>query len=897
MNRIFLSYRRADSPDTVKLVYERLHERFRHWHIFYDHHSIAPGDEFPEVIRERVLTSSIVLVIIGPRWLQLLQERPGKGVDRVREEIRLAIESGNLVVPVLVANASMPKDADLQAFADIRQLASLNAMQLRPDPTFDADFDRLIAFLEKSSPGDLIGTVLADKYKLIKVIGEGGMGVVYQAEQIRPVKRTVAVKLVKPGMDSRQILARFSVERQALAVMDHPNVAKVLDAGSTGDGRPFFVMEFVKGVPITEYCDTHSFGTAERLKIFQGVCDAVQHAHQKGIIHRDIKPSNVLVEEIDGHPQVKIIDFGLAKALGYKLTEHTLASEYGKTVGTLLYSSPEQAAGKIYEIDSRTDIYALGVLLYELLVGEPPFTEQELGRIGELAMQQRIIESEPSKPSATLSSSSMLPLIAKRRRLDPRKLTRQVRGDLDWIVMKALEKDPKRRYETVRSFSDNISRYLNNEFIVGVKPRLIDVARKRYQRNRREIFRTIYVSLVFSLLLFIIAGAWLLYADGGGHTAGAQFARDWLDNHNISILRRPPSEALIDASIRRSENAIISSILTLPRTGILFQSYDDEWSHMQMCSALFDMETYPAAEKDRLLDGSIKLHDDPSRFVKGYGWRYTNGQCVLEPVAWSLSAYSRAAAFYHADRAKSARISSFLADSENILDGASHARYGEPGAWGMFVNETQATPPDLYVTAIVLQGLLEMRGTGIGWHDDPNLRDSHLRQTAAYLIRSYGTDGWKFIEAMGPRTIDTGSALLFSVLLRSAVEAGVEIPEGMVQEIPQLLGRLSRYELTQPSGTVFFKSQYIDSDGKLQTYEGRPVRFPWYPYAIALAIQFDRYDESNGLDARLCRRQLERLLEMNKAELELIKTDAPYLHAEILYALSNYRLKSAAPTH
>jgi non-specific serine/threonine protein kinase/serine/threonine-protein kinase len=275
------------------------------------------------------------------------------------------------------------------------------------------------------------------------------MGLVYAAEQTQPVRRSVALKVIKLGMDTKEVIARFEAERQALALMNHPNIARVLDAGSTPDGRPFFVMEYVPGEPITSYSDRQKLSTKERLELFVQVCDAVQHAHQKAIIHRDLKPSNVLVMVQDGKPLPKIIDFGVAKATNQRLTEKAVFTELGQIIGTPEYMSPEQAEMGATDIDTRTDIYSLGVLLYELLVGELPFDSGELRQAGYAEIQRIIREEEPPKPSTRLSHlTEGSKKVAERRKTDLVKLLREIRGDLDWITMKALEKDRVRRYGT-----------------------------------------------------------------------------------------------------------------------------------------------------------------------------------------------------------------------------------------------------------------------------------------------------------------------------------------------------------------------------------------------------------------------------------------------------------------
>lgn len=329
------------------------------------------------------------------------------------------------------------------------------------------------------------GTTIADKYKLIDELGRGGMGVVYLTEQIAPVKRKVAVKIIKLGMDTKQVMARFEAERQVLAMMDHPNIAKVYDAGATETGRPYFVMEYVKGVPITEYCDTHRLNNRERLELFQDVCKGVQHAHQKGVIHRDIKASNILVAIHDNKPVPKIIDFGVAKATAQRLTERTMFTEMGQLIGTPEYMSPEQAEMTGLDIDTRTDIYSLGVLLYELLVGTLPFDSDTLRAAGLSEIQRIIRETDPPKASTRLSSlGDFQTSIAQSRRTDLSALRKQLKGDLDWIILKAMEKDRTRRYETVNGLSFDITRHINNEPVLARPPSTTYKLQKMISRHK-----------------------------------------------------------------------------------------------------------------------------------------------------------------------------------------------------------------------------------------------------------------------------------------------------------------------------------------------------------------------------------------------------------------------------
>jgi serine/threonine protein kinase/uncharacterized protein HemY len=354
---------------------------------------------------------------------------------------------------------------------------------------------------------NLIDAVIADRYKIRQEIGEGGMGTVYLAEQLRPVRRQVALKLIKPGMDSRNVLARFESERQALALMEHPYIARVLDAGTASDGRPYFVMELVKGIPITEYCDIHRLDIPARLAIFRQVCSAVQHAHQKGIIHRDLKPSNILVEAHDDRPVPKVIDFGLAKATsGMRLSEQSLFTAFGTVAGTPLYMAPEQAAFNALDVDTRADIYALGAILYELLTGTTPIARESVQRAALDEMLRVIREIEPPAPSSRINRSEALPSLAASRQVEPARLSRLVRGDLDWIVMKALAKERERRYASAVALADDIEHHLNHEPVSAGPPTAAYRLRKFVRRNRVQVTAA---SLVLLALVLGVVGTTL----------------------------------------------------------------------------------------------------------------------------------------------------------------------------------------------------------------------------------------------------------------------------------------------------------------------------------------------------------------------------------------------------
>ncbi|MGA2543238.1 MAG: serine/threonine-protein kinase [Verrucomicrobiota bacterium] len=369
------------------------------------------------------------------------------------------------------------------------------------------------AALPDSSPDEELGTCIGH-YKILAKIGEGGCGTVYRAEQEEPVRRHVALKVIKPGMDTHAVIARFEAERQALAMMDHPNIARVFDAGATDTGRPYFVMELVHGVRITDYCDKHHVDTPGRLDLFIQICHAIQHAHQKGIIHRDIKPSNILVTLQDGVAVPKVIDFGIAKATtGQRLTDMTVFTACEQFIGTPAYMSPEQAQGSGMDINTRSDIYSLGVLLYELLTGKTPFDAQELIKSGVEGMRRTLLEKEPHRPSARLTAlkAEELTMMALRRRAEPPKLQSLLRGDLDWIVMKALEKERSRRFETANGLAMDIQRHLNNEPVLSRPPSGIYRFQKLVRRNK-IVFAAV-AAVTAALLIGLGTSTWLFLGE------------------------------------------------------------------------------------------------------------------------------------------------------------------------------------------------------------------------------------------------------------------------------------------------------------------------------------------------------------------------------------------------
>ncbi len=414
---------------------------------------------------------------------------------RERDIFIEALEQGDRSARTALLDEACQADAGLRERVD-RLLAEHERQASfildTPPAGLDAPTEQPIS----EHPGTVIGP-----YKLLQQVGEGGFGVVFMAEQQQPVRRMVALKIIKPGMDTRQVIARFEAERQALAMMDHPNIATVLDAGTTDSGRPYFVMELVKGVLITKYCDEKHLPLRARLELFVPVCQAVQHAHQKGVIHRDIKPTNVLVAEYDNQAIPKVIDFGVAKATASSLTDKTMFTELGQVLGTMEYMSPEQAKLNQLDIDTRSDIYSLGVLLYELITGSTPFARKRLQSAAFDEMLRIIREEEPPKPSTRLGTTDALPSIAANRGLEPSRLSDLVRGELDWIVMKALEKDRNRRYDTANGMALDLHRYLNDEPVLACPPSALYRFRKFARRNKAAVVMALVIGSALLLTL------------------------------------------------------------------------------------------------------------------------------------------------------------------------------------------------------------------------------------------------------------------------------------------------------------------------------------------------------------------------------------------------------------
>jgi WD40 repeat protein/serine/threonine protein kinase len=459
-----------------------------------------------------------------------------------------------------------------------------------------------------AGPGAVIGP-----YKLVETIGEGGMGTVFMARQQEPVRRLVALKVIKPGMDSSHVLARFEAERQALALMDHPNIAKVFDAGATPDGRPYFAMELVKGVPITRYCDDHRLTPRDRLALFVQVCQAVQHAHQKGVVHRDIKPSNVLVAPYDGTPVVKVIDFGVAKAAAVPLTERTLVTGFGAVVGTPEYMSPEQAELNNADIDTRSDIYSLGVLLYELLTGTTPIERERFRKAAILEMLRLVREEEPPRPSARLSSTEARASIAAVRGMEPARLAKEFRGELDWITMRALEKDRARRYETASALARDVQRYLADEVVEARPPSTGYRMRKFLRRHKGRV----------------AAGTLILLATAGG-LIGLAYGLAEARNQRVANSLRAQAELDRDAAeAARGEAEATRKDAEKARDGEKAARADAEREREKLAAFEYGRTMQVAHQewRDNNVAAARAFLDGARVDLRGWEWRHVHRLC------------------------------------------------------------------------------------------------------------------------------------------------------------------------------------------------------------------------------------------------------------------------------
>ncbi|MGL6074738.1 MAG: protein kinase domain-containing protein [Fimbriiglobus sp.] len=488
-----------------------------------------------------------------------------------------------------------------------------------------------VVALDLPSKDEYLGTILGGKYKLIEVIGEGGMGTVFMAQQLEPVKRAVAVKVIKAGMDSKAVLARFEAERQALAMMDHPNIARVLDAGTAETGRPYFVMELVKGIPITQFCDERRLTPRQRLELFVPVCNAIQHAHMKGIIHRDIKPNNVLVALYDDHPVPKVIDFGIAKAAGQSLTDMTLMTGFGSVVGTPEYMSPEQASMNQLDVDTRSDVYSLGVLLYELLTGTTPVDRKSLGQAAILEILRIVREVEAPRPSIKLNTIETLPSVAANRSTEPKKLTATVKGELDWVLLKALEKDRSRRYETANGFAADINSYLSGGAVIAHPPTRWYRLRKAIQRNKAATIVAFCVCCIAFSATSVSLWSWgRLYQERYLFEEN-KYERDRLTAQSTSLRTREEDLRRLGAE-------------TWSLASYEFVAYQSEYTLRMLPNDVnFPRNFNPG--RDSLINDPVKDFPPSLRFAAAWHWGISRGYFINNELGMSLSHLTKALNF------------------------------------------------------------------------------------------------------------------------------------------------------------------------------------------------------------------------------------------------------------
>ncbi len=576
--------------------------------------------------------------------------------------------------------------------------------------------------------GGLVGTMIGP-YRLLEQIGEGGMGLVFVAEQERPIRRRVALKVIKPGMDSRQVVARFEAERQALAIMDHPNIARVHDGGATPEGRPYFVMELVRGTPITDYCDGRKLTTRQRLELFVDVCHAVQHAHQKGIIHRDLKPSNVLVSHQDVRAVVKVIDFGIAKAVGQRLTEGSVYTGFGQMIGTPLYMSPEQAGLSDLDVDTRSDVYSLGVLLYELLTGTTPFAGDAMKNAGYDEIRRIIREVEPARPSARLTTfgQAQLSTVAERRGLEPRRLTRELRGELDWVVMKALEKDRSRRYESANAFAADVRRYLADEAVEACPPSVAYRVRKFSRRHRLGLG---LAAGVLAVLLLLSGGlGWVVNDRTGRAERTTVEIQSALEESAEWQQRRRVPEAL--AAARRAK-------------AILAGGHASSALRQKVESRLGDLELLSGLEEARL-EGSMLQNGlvDYRGMEQRFGELFQASGLDLETLALD-------------EAGRRIRNTSVALELAAVLDDwAAVRRQIDPKSetrWKILLDVARAADPDGY--RAMVRDALE-RGDGVG------LKDLAASNEAGHLMP------WTW-SAMGRAMARSGRTMEAKDLLKKA---------------------------------------------------------------------------------------------------------------------------------
>jgi serine/threonine protein kinase/tetratricopeptide (TPR) repeat protein len=727
-----------------------------------------------------------------------------------------------------------------QAYLD-RECAGDPVLRQRVEALLRA-LDRAGGFLGRSGAAETAGlkpseetvpdaelqasAVVAGRYKLLERIGEGGMGEVWMAEQTEPVRRKVALKLIRPEMDSRQVLARFEAERQALALMDHPNIARVLDAGTTGEvegggwrvegkgeneafspatrhappatraGRPYFVMELVKGTPITRYCDDHKLIPRERLALFGQVCAAVQHAHQKGVIHRDLKPSNVLVAPYDGVPVPKVIDFGVAKAAGQPLTDKTLFTSLGAVVGTPEYMSPEQAELNNQDIDTRSDVYALGVLLYELLTGTTPLTHRRLKESALLEALRLVREEEPPKPSTRLSTTDELPTIAANRGTEARRLSGLVRGELDWIVMKALEKDRARRYATANGLGEDVRRYLADEPVHAGPPSAAYRLRKFARRNKAWVGAAAVVAAVLVIATAVSAALAVratlaerrTLAERDRAEANFRMARDAVDRFTqVGQSADLKSRGMDQLRRRLLQNAReFYGRFVLERAGAADVRHDLGLAHQRLAEINRVLGDYPAAEEAATRAVAILGELANARpQAQAYRRDLAASHLALGQVYSDTARWERAQEAY--DRALAIQEAQAATHPESAVDQFTLARiYGAAG-----YNFARLDQPELAITrfrqALDALGKFAPRDQAVAEHQ------SLLARTQFYLGRSCYWMGW-FDEA---ETSLNEAARVYGELVRGQPDAPPEDWQALGRSLASLgsiYARTSRAE-------------------------------------------------------------------------------------------------------
>jgi serine/threonine protein kinase/Tfp pilus assembly protein PilF len=627
-------------------------------------------------------------------------------------------------------------------------------------------------------------------YRLLQRVGEGGMGEVWEAEQLEPVKRRVALKLIKWGMQTREVIARFESERQALALMDHPNIARVFDGGATAEGRPYFVMELVRGVPLTQYCDDHRLDTRERLDLYLQICDGIQHAHHKGIIHRDLKPSNVLVSDSDeGQPSAKIIDFGVAKAISQRLTEQTLFTQLGQWVGTPEYMSPEQAAMSTEVVDTRSDVYALGVILYELLVGAPPLDGEKLRRAGFDELRRHIREAAVEKPSRRLSSlGAKSTRVAERRRTEPVALVRSLRGDLDWIALKALEKDRTRRYSSASELAADIGRYLRDEAVLARPPSTSYRLSKFVRRHKTGVVAATVV------LVSLVAGTGVSLWQAVRATAAERVARQeaatarQVSDFLVQLFHvSDPDEALgneirareiLDQGARRIESELADQPLVQAR---LMSTMGTVYRKLALYDRAEPLFRQSLAMREELLPASDLA---VAESLHSLGELLLAQNHTEEAESLIRRALATVEATRGPDHPDLAPILVDLAGVELARDRFDAAEAGVRRALAIQEESLEPGDPQIATTLLSLAGIRSLQGHV---EDAPALLERALEINEQALGPDH-PDTQTVMTVLGSRLAESGDFERAEALLRRAVASGERV---LGPDHPRLAGRLT----------------------------------------------------------------------------------------------------------